>query len=183
MKNFLRLFIAVDFTDDIKDRLFKLTKELKENTVTGHFTKRDNFHLTLAFIGETKEKEQVIQAMKNAVDKSRIEPFYLNIEGFGRFRGRNGDIFWTGVKESQDLLFLNKYLVRELQKFEFKMEERKFKPHLTLGREIKLKSGYTVQDFETLIPAMEMYVKNISLMKSERIDGRLVYTEVYRKVL
>lgn len=183
MKGIMRLFIAINFTEDIKERLFELTQELKRNTVKGHFTQRDNFHLTLAFIGETKDSEHAIQAIDNAVEKGRIMPFLLNVGGFGRFKGRDGDIFWVGVESNRILSDLNCALVRELQKYEFKVDEKEYKPHLTLGREIVLKPGYTVKDFEKVVPAMSMAAGGIGLMKSERIDGRLVYTEIYHKKL
>lgn len=181
MKERIRLFIAINFPDDIKNRLSDLTQELKQNTVKGHFTRRENFHLTLAFIGETKYKDQVIQAMDNAVDKAEVKPFVLNMGGFGRFKGREGDIFWVGVENNPVLTGLNQALNRELMRYEFKVEDKEFKPHLTLGREIRLKPGLTVKKFEESIPALTLYTEGISLMKSERIEGRLVYTEIYYK--
>ncbi len=177
----MRLFIAIDFTDEIKISLYGLTQELKIHTSQGHFTHKENFHLTLAFIGETKDFDHVIQAIDNAVLKGKISPFYLNVGGFGRFKGRAGDIFWVGVEQNTVLTELNNALVRELKKFEFKIEDKEFKPHLTLGREIVLKNGYAVKDFEKLIPVMSLPVDGIELMKSERIDGKLVYTEVYHR--
>ncbi len=183
MKELLRLFIAINFPEDIKTRLADLTLELKQNTVKGHFTRRDNFHLTLAFIGETKYKEQVIQVIDNAVKNTGVNPFFLNIGGFGRFKGRDGDIFWVGVENNPVLTALNQALTRELKKNEFKVDDKEFKPHLTLGREIRLKPGFTAQEFETSIPALTLHTKDISLMKSERIEGRLVYTEIYHKEL
>ncbi|QHQ63049.1 RNA 2',3'-cyclic phosphodiesterase [Anaerocolumna sedimenticola] len=183
MKDLLRLFIAINFSDDIKLNLFQLTEILKKNTSRGHFTARENFHLTLAFIGETKDKEHVIEAIDNAVEKGKIHAFQLEFGGFGRFKGRDGDIFWVGVKKHPVLTESNNELIRELKTFEFKVDDKEFKPHLTLGRGIVLKNGYTIKDFEQIIPPMTMTVKEIGLMKSERINGRLVYTEVYHKNL
>ncbi|WMJ87314.1 RNA 2',3'-cyclic phosphodiesterase [Anaerocolumna sp. MB42-C2] len=183
MKELLRLFIAINFSEDIKSNLFHLTEVLKKNSSGGHFTARENFHLTLAFIGETKDREQVIQAIDNAVDKGRISEFLLKFGGFGRFKGRDGDIFWVGVEKNPILTELNNELVRALKTFEFKVDDKEFKPHLTLGRGIKLKNGYIAKDFEQIIPLMSMEVKEIKLMKSERMNGRLVYTEIYNKSL
>ncbi|MFU0827403.1 MAG: RNA 2',3'-cyclic phosphodiesterase [Lachnoclostridium sp.] len=179
----LRLFIAINFPDDIKLRLSQLTDELKKNTVRGCFTRKDNFHLTLAFIGETRHKEEVIKAMDYGVEMAETEPFDLNIGGFGRFKGRDGDIFWVGVENNPALSGLYEALKKELKKYEFKVDEKQFKPHLTLGRQVRLKPGYTINDFEKQIPSLTVHTKGISLMKSERIEGRLVYTELYYKNL
>jgi len=50
---------------------------------------------------------------------------------------------------------------------------------LTLGRRIKLKDKFDVVEFEAGIIPMQMEVAKISLMKSERVQGKLVYAEIY----
>jgi 2'-5' RNA ligase len=78
---------------------------------------------------------------------------------------------------------INRTLTDELKKFEFKIEEKEYKPHLTLGRRVYVKKDFNIAQFENGIPILEMDVNYISLMKSERINGKLVYTEVYRSEL
>ncbi|MEF2562283.1 MAG: hypothetical protein UI647_05790, partial [Negativibacillus sp.] len=53
-----------------------------------------------------------------------------------------------------------------------------FAAHLTLGREVLLEEGFNLKTFSNALPTMQMPVERVSLMKSERINGRLVYTEV-----
>ncbi|MDF2587145.1 MAG: hypothetical protein K0S41_986, partial [Anaerocolumna sp.] len=67
MDKLLRLFIAVDFGVDVKNRLYQVIQDFKKHTERGSFTHKENLHLTLAFIGETKDLERVKQAMDNAV--------------------------------------------------------------------------------------------------------------------
>jgi 2'-5' RNA ligase len=183
MKELMRLFIAINFNEEIKSNLYELTQTLKENLTQGHVTHKDNFHLTLVFIGETKDLENAQQAMEQVVSNSKIPAFQLNLKGFGKFKGRTGDIFWVGVTQNPVLTELNHALVKELRRFEFDIEEKEYKPHLTLGRDIKLKKDYSVNDFEKLVKEQSMSVREIGLMKSERINGKLVYTEIYKKNL
>ena len=49
----MRLFIAVRFTPEIKELLKAAAVRLKQQSVSGNFTDLENFHLTLAFIGES----------------------------------------------------------------------------------------------------------------------------------
>jgi 2'-5' RNA ligase len=50
----------------------------------------------------------------------------------------------------------------------FRLEERGFKAHLTLGREI---TGY--EKIRTVsVPSLEIAAEEIALMKSERLGGR-----------
>jgi 2'-5' RNA ligase len=58
----------------------------------------------------------------------------------------------------------------------FSLENRDYKPHITLGREVILK-----QPPEFDHAPLSMTVTRISLMKSERIQSRLVYTEIFAK--
>ncbi|MPN39367.1 hypothetical protein SDC9_186895 [bioreactor metagenome] len=45
------------------------------------------------------------------------------------------------------------------------------------------KEGFDRAAFSKSLPQMSMTVNKISLMKSERIEGRLTYTEIYAKSL
>lgn len=181
MDKLLRLFIAVDFGFDVKNSLNQVIQDFKKHTERGSFTHKENLHLTLAFIGETKDLEHVKQAMDNAVMKRTIAPFRLSIGGLGRFKRNEGDIYYINVEKNDVLWELNRTLTDELKKFEFKMEEKEYKPHLTLGRRVYVKRDFDLAQFENGIPKMD--VNYISLMKSERINGKLVYTEVYRSEL
>ncbi|GHV42185.1 hypothetical protein FACS189490_10600 [Clostridia bacterium] len=48
----LRLFTAINFSDDTRSRLLALRDELQSGAVRGRFSALENLHLTLAFIGE-----------------------------------------------------------------------------------------------------------------------------------
>lgn len=174
----MRLFIAVNFQNEVKDSLCGCIERLKENSVRGNFTRRENLHLTLAFLGETPRADSA----KRAMDAAAGVPFELSIGGFGRFR-RGGDIYWVGVEHSAALTALQASLCGELRREGFSLETREFKPHLTLGREVSLVPGFDREAFARAIPPMHMRVEKISLMKSERLNGRLTYTELYAKQL
>ena len=60
----------------------------------------------------------------------------------------------------------------------FKLEDRPFAAHLTLGREVLLEEGFELKTFSKNLPSVQTPVERVSLMKSERVNGRLVYTEV-----
>jgi 2'-5' RNA ligase len=55
------------------------------------------------------------------------------------------------------------------------LDERRFSPHITLGREIVT----DVKPWE--IAPLEETVNCIELMKSERINGKLTYTAIYER--
>jgi 2'-5' RNA ligase len=148
--------------------------------VGGSFTAKENLHLTVNFIGETQRVEEVKKAMKLAVDKANTESIDLAIGGFGKFKRNEGDIYWIGVEKDIILWRLQKEMVKELREAGFfDIDDKEYKPHLTLGRRVKVPKNFDSKEFEAKINPMKMKVNKISLMKSERIQGKLVYTEIY----
>lgn len=175
----MRLFTAITLNDEIKDQLFQLITELRNRTSGGTYSLKENLHLTLNFIGETNRIDLVKQAMNQAVEKAKAESFVLSIHGCGRFKRREGDIYWIGVEQSQYLSKLQKELVKELKNAGFfDVDDREYKPHLTLARKISA-DGEVLNKLEQSTRSMNMPVSKISLMKSERIQGKLIYTEIY----
>ncbi|MCX7714419.1 MAG: RNA 2',3'-cyclic phosphodiesterase [Clostridia bacterium] len=175
----MRLFIAINFDDEIKDQLNDITQNLKTNSEYGNFTRRENLHLTLVFIGES----QNVSAIKKAMDSVCAQSFEISISALGKFKRTGGDIYWLGVKKHQILSDIYKQLHNCLLREGFSLENREYKPHLTLGREVKLKDSFDREYFQKNIKDINVPVSKISLMKSERLDGKLTYTEIYSKTL
>jgi 2'-5' RNA ligase len=174
---YMRLFIAVNFSDQIKNHLYEISQRLKNASVQGNFTRRENFHLTVVFIGETTK----ISSVKQAMNRVSAEPFRLTLGGLGKFHRRGGDIYWIGVEHNISLTKVYNQLCGELAGAGFAVEKRGFKPHLTLGRKVILNDSFDKNQFSMTIPPMSMEVVRISLMKSERINEKLTYTEIYTK--
>ncbi len=166
----MRLFVAVNFTAEFKKELLEAINRLRKNCITGNFSRPENLHLTLTFIGETRDTA----GAKAAVDACDAEPFDLVTICTGRF----GDVFWVGLEESAQLKALSKSLQTELRSRGFAIEKRPFRPHITLARRITVPSGL---NFE--VPKASMTVRRISLMKSEHINGILTYSEIFGKDL
>ena len=178
----MRLFIAINFNDIVKTQLDQLTTKIKKNTRTGTFTRKENFHLTLVFLGEVEKPDRVMEAMNKTMEEITRERFSLSIENIGRFSRKEGDLYWVGIQRNQRLNEIQKVLTKHLKLEGFVLEEREFKPHLTLGRKISFHSEEEKKKLlEQLEPIakIETSVDRISLMKSERIKEKLVYTELY----
>lgn len=176
----MRLFIAILFNKEIENSLYRSIESLKNISKSGTYTLKENLHLTVNFIGETNRVAEVSQAMKTAVDNTGTKSFQLLIRGFGKFKRREGDIYWVGVEREDTLWKLQKGLVRELKGVGFfDIDDMEYTPHLTLGRRVKVKETFQANEFEAGIKPMQMEITRISLMNSERLNGKLVYSEIY----
>ena len=167
----MRLFIAVNFSEITRSRLLSLGDELRKVSRQGNFSQPENLHLTLAFLGEC-DKHQCDTA-KAAMDGVSFQPFDISAERLGRFPRGNSDIWWVGLAHSSSLLSLRRGLVSRLEAVGFALDKQEFKAHITLGREI-ITSALPRQ-----IETFGERVTQIDLMKSERINGKLVYTSIY----
>ena len=171
----MRLFVAVNFDEKIKEALALDIEKLKNFSVDGNFTHKENLHLTIAFIGETNKKQDAAAALANIDEES----FALSINGFGCFRRNGGDIYWRGIQPSPQLNKIYEQVYSGLTEKGFVLEKRPFKPHLTLGRRVVTSEKFNFSAFKKSLPKITAPVKRVSLMKSERIDGKLCYTEIF----
>ena len=169
----MRLFIAINFNDEIKDALCETASELKAASRRGRVTPRENLHLTLVFIGETNRADDILDVMEDVAEEAFTEPVRISLSEAGAFKGRNGDLHWVGVENTPELSRLASKIAAELREAGFEIEKRRFVPHITIGREIVLSSAADIR-----IQIVSMEADRISLMRSDRIDGRLVYSEV-----
>ncbi len=175
----MRLFIALTFSDEIKNVLCEAIVRLKTASLKGNFSSRSTLHSTLAFIGETDKTEEIISAM----DSVKTPSFTLELGGYGIFNRRTGNIHWAGIKICPELTALQTEVITALKEHGFKPDEAEFKPHLTLGREVETAASFNPAAFSKSIPRQSQLIEEITLMKSEHINGKLTYTPIYVKKL
>lgn len=162
----MRLFIAIQFSEKIKQALSGCINQLKAQNVSGNFTRPENLHLTLAFIGETDN----VNLLKSIINSTAPEPFLLSLAGAGQF----GNLWWIGVRKNQSLFDYISHLREALSVNGFPVDKQAFKPHITIARRV-----VADEKVHITVSNAAMCVHRISLMKSERIHNRLIYTEIY----
>lgn len=172
----MRLFIAINFDEETRQNIFSVQQRLQA-LGTGNFSRPENLHLTLAFLGEVAPVRAA--AVQSAMDRTAVCLMTLVFDRVGCFKRDGGDIWWLGLKENDLLLSLQKELSGHLAEAGFLLESRRFSPHITLAREVRLAAR---PDRGTLLgKPFAAQAGAVSLMCSERIGGRLTYTEQYRK--
>ena len=162
----MRLFIAIDLTDQMKKALVGTLHELKKQGIAGSYVPMQNFHVTVAFLGEVKDPQDVIRIM----DTMEAESSRMSFDGFGFF----GDSFYVGVKTNQKLKKYASELKKNLKDAGLPCDGSKFEPHVTLIRRHK-----GPRPALSKAPDADMMVKKISLMRSDMKDGKRVYKEIY----
>ena len=161
----MRLFIAIMLSDDMKKAVTGTMHELKKADVRGSYVPAQNLHVTLAFIGETKDAS----AVKTAMQTLSCKPFRMAFAEMGVF----DNLLWVGIKGNQGLNKLAKYVGTVLDEAQIPYDRKKFVPHVTIIRNM----GGPWKKVSP--PKADMTVKKVSLMKSEQKNGKQVYTEIF----
>ncbi len=161
----MRLFIAALLEDGVKDALAEMQASLRAQRVGGNYTKTENLHLTLAFIGEYGDPDRVLDVMRTVP----AAPFRIRLEGFGCF----GDLYWCGLGGADALTAYVRRLRRALAEAGIPFDRKRFSPHITLLRRASFSRLPAVS-----VPDAAMEVRRISLMRSDRGGSGMIYTEL-----
>lgn len=163
-----RLFIAIVLPQEVKKILKQCQDQIRKiGWVDGTFSKPENIHLTLKFLGEVEQSQMpsFISALKNIEAKA----FSLELNRIGKFpeEGRSARVIWMSA-EGDALVKLAEGIENALLDIAAP-SEHPFKPHLTLLRVKRVidrkKSLADLQ--KILFERIEFPVNEFSLIKSE----------------
>jgi RNA 2',3'-cyclic 3'-phosphodiesterase len=124
----MRLFVALALPDEIADGLAML----QAGVPGAHWQTRDQLHLTLRFIGEVDGRDAT--AVDDALSVIDAPKFSLALKGVGEFGGKTPHALWAGVRDKEQISFLQRKIETGLQRAGLPAEPRKYVPHVTLAR-------------------------------------------------
>jgi len=131
-----RVFIAINLTEDIKKSL--VSHETKWPALPIRWTKKENLHITLIFLGYTTDEElpEICRIVREAVSKNKFFDINLKKIIYGPPNKRPPRMVWAEGEESQELGKLQADLENSLSNSLNKTENkgRPYAPHITLGR-------------------------------------------------
>lgn len=170
----MRLFLAINFDARTKEQILSVQGRLRE-LGRGRFSHPENLHLTLAFLGEVEPGR--VAAIRTAMDGVVVPPMELTFDQMGCFRREEDDIWWLGLAPNRALADLQKELSDSLRGRGFALENHRYVPHITLARQVRLR---TEPDERALLGTpFTAKADAVSLMRSERVNGKLTYTPQY----
>ncbi len=125
--------VKVNIDKDLKSAMDLLRKGLAKEKI--RWIDEHNMHITLAFIGDTHEKtiNEIISMLDSKLKGSGRIAFGLI--SFGVFKNfRDPRVIFAGIENPEKLINAFVAIKKGLEEIGIKIEEREFKPHLTLGR-------------------------------------------------
>jgi len=178
-----RTFVALELSRPLRAGILRLAETLKARGVRASWSKDDTLHLTLKFLGDVEEADlpEVIEAVRRAARD--VPPFSFTSGGVGAFpSARRPRVIWVGVEATEALLGLQAEVDRELAALGFPREERRWTPHVTVGRirDPQGSSGFDATLASLKCPEETVDVNEVLVMKSTLAPGGAIHEAVAR---
>lgn len=136
MKQRVRTFVAVEMSEAVRSAAAKVIRQLGKCDATVRWVEPEKMHLTLKFLGDVNSLEipEVCRAVEDSVGE--VSGFTFDLAGVGAFpKVERPRTIWLGVTTgAEELAGLQKEIEKGLKKLGYPPENRRFSPHLTLGR-------------------------------------------------
>jgi 2'-5' RNA ligase len=181
----LRLFIAVEISDEVRQNLAAMHSEITRTRANVKCVSPSNLHVTMVFIGDVfgGTVEGVCAVMDESLQGT--DPFHCEVRGIGFFGSRRSPrVIWAGLAgDIEPLTCIHRRLVSGLAALDLSLDEREFHPHITLAR---VRSSKNARDLAPVAEANleksfgSIEVGKVTLMRSELQPQGPVYTVVHR---
>jgi len=133
----VRLFFSVPVSDQARSGASEALRAMKRAAGDAplSWTKDEQLHFTLAFLGEQPE-DALPRLWEAAAPCAALHGFDLGLSGAGAFPDpRRPRVLWLGTEQgARELEELAACLARGLRSAGFPLEKRPFRPHLTVAR-------------------------------------------------
>jgi RNA 2',3'-cyclic 3'-phosphodiesterase len=136
MSNIVRTFVAIEIPGEVRERASHLIKLLRKTDAKVRWVEPRNMHWSLKFLGDVdlRETPRICAAVAEAV--ADFAPFDVEARGAGAFPDPSRPrTVWIGMgRGSEQIIELHDAIDRALGKLGYREENRRFRPHLTIGR-------------------------------------------------
>lgn len=170
----MRAFIALNIPIALEEDAVAIARQLKAS-VKGKYVPRENYHVTIAFLGDASERD-IVEAMAVLDDvASRFSDVELLADGLGKF-GRDRDAtLWLGFEQNPELMELAGAVREGLEASHVDFDGKSFLPHLTLARRAVLPNGM----LPSLIFPAPVRAGELTLFKSTLTRDGAVYDPIH----
>ncbi|MBT3394877.1 RNA 2',3'-cyclic phosphodiesterase [archaeon] len=168
----MRLFVAVDLPQEIRDELYKLQKSFSPNLAKIKWVSKKNLHLSLKFLGEVEVED--LKKIKDRLKSVNFEQFSANLSGFEI--SNNSKSLLCGISPMDKVVGLQQKVDEEL--LDLFDSDQKFSSHITLGRVKLVKKEKEFMDFlkNVNVWPFKFEIKQFRLMESKLTKDGPIYS-------
>lgn len=136
----MRAFIALEPPEEFIEDVAAMARVLSA-AVEGRFVPRQNYHVTLAFLGDIDEAQarEAMDAMDGVCATANTVP--MCSDGLGKFGRASDATLWMGLAPDAELTGLADRMREALRSRGIGFGDKPFLPHITLARRARLPKG------------------------------------------
>ena|SRR5436190_13449786 len=165
----MRLFVAIELDEPFRNGLVELQGALRRVEPEISYTRPENLHLTLKFIGEFEETK-VPELWEGLSKISKVGAFAMNLSGLD-FLPERGPIriIAAAIDGGEKLIALQAAIEGACAAQKIPKENRRYRPHITLARVRRPLRRSAKARFVEAAPVrvIESQVKEFVLMQSK----------------
>lgn len=179
----IRLFIALDLPKEVKTYLSQIIEDMKSKGANVKWVKADNIHLTMKFLGNTEPSkvDSIIESLNKAIHFTK--PIETNLSLLGGFPNLTKPrVIWIDIEKNRELIINTaKDIESTLIDIGFEIENKKFTPHLTLGRVKDLKNFDNLDSYlqNLQLKSFDFNFESLSLIKSTLTQHGPIYKKLH----
>ncbi|MDD1723886.1 MAG: RNA 2',3'-cyclic phosphodiesterase [Methanospirillum sp.] len=128
----VRLFVAVDLPEEIREQFRDVQEELRRSRARLTLVGTESMHITLKFIGEVSGSQ--VPQITAALSQVKDDIFSLNVGIITANNQRAPRVVWAETDDPGDCRRLAGNIDNTLASLGFEPEKRRFHPHITLAR-------------------------------------------------
>ena len=132
----LRTFLAIETPDEVQSQAARLIDQLSRVQAPVRWVEPENLHFTLKFLGDVNLTDTAEICRRVARVTAAWAPIDLIVEGLGAFPSiERPRTIWVGASDGGERLAeLCAAIEETLAEMGFNREQRRFTPHITIGR-------------------------------------------------
>lgn len=132
----IRTFLAVEISDAVRDRACDLVASLQGTPANVRWVSPRQMHLTLKFLDNVEAREIPRVCERVAAATRQFTEFDAEVVGAGAFPDiQRPRTVWIGFGAGKEqLIDLHDAVEQQLADLGFREEQRRYQPHITIGR-------------------------------------------------
>ncbi|MCE9612981.1 MAG: RNA 2',3'-cyclic phosphodiesterase [Lentisphaerae bacterium] len=131
----VRAFVAIELSETVRAAMARLQARLKRSGSHVGWVPPENFHLSLAFLGDIPATAVTGLQAELVCRVSTMASLRIAFEGVGHFGSASSPrVIWAGVLAPPALMALQLGVASAARACAIALESRPYRPHVTLGR-------------------------------------------------
>lgn len=158
----MRVFYGLELPQNVLDACAALSDRASAKAA-GRYSLKENYHITLAFVGEVGKEDIATLAAIGRDVAGRFAPPLLTLGGAAYFKRIHKALLYCALSKDDSLAPVHESLISQLDAQDLPCEKGGFHPHITLARNadltaLALGTLPTYEDVSFVCPQLTLFL-------------------------